>query len=46
MMVSVSSGAGWSVLGDDLLKLQLGYQSSNKVGNSDTQLQLGYYIHF
>ena len=44
--VSVSSGAGWSVLGDDLFKLQLGYQSSNKVGNSDTQLQLGYYIHF
>ncbi|WP_055015380.1 tetratricopeptide repeat protein [Pseudoalteromonas sp. P1-13-1a] len=44
--VSVSSGAGWSVLGDDLFKLQLGYQSSNKVGNSDTQLQLGYYVHF
>ncbi|MEL0649003.1 tetratricopeptide repeat protein [Pseudoalteromonas agarivorans] len=44
--VSVSSGAGWSVMGDDLFKLQLGYQSSNKVGNSDTQLQLGYYVHF
>ena len=44
--VSVSSGAGWSILGDDLFKLQLGYQSSNKVGNSDTQLQLGYYVHF
>lgn len=44
--ISVSSGAGWSVLGDDLFKLQLGYQSSNKVGNSDTQLQLGYYVHF
>ena len=44
--VSVSSGAGWSILGDDLLKLQLGYQSKNKVGDSDTQLQLGYYKHF
>jgi len=44
--IAISSGAGWSVLGDDLFKLQLGYQSSNKVGNSDTQLQLGYYVHF
>lgn len=44
--ISVSSGAGWSILGDDLFRLQLGYQSSNKVGNSDTQLQLGYYVHF
>lgn len=46
MDVSLLGGAGWSVIGDDLLKFQLGYQSSNTVGDSDTQIRLGYYIHF
>ncbi|WP_406665405.1 tetratricopeptide repeat protein [Gallaecimonas sp. GXIMD1310] len=44
--IAVTGGIGWSLLGDDLLKLQLSYQSSNRVGAADTQLTLGYYFHF
>lgn len=43
---TLSTGAGWSVTGDDLLQLKLNYQSSNRQGASDTQVQLGYYLHF
>jgi hypothetical protein len=42
----VNGGIGSSVWGDDLLKLQIGYQTSNSNGKEDTQLKLGYYIDF
>jgi thioredoxin-like negative regulator of GroEL len=46
MDLTLASGIGWSLLGDDLFKLQLGYQTSDRVGNEDIQVLLGYYRHF
>lgn len=43
---AASAGIGWSVLSDDLLGLQTRYQTRNRSGKSDLQLQLSYYVHF